>query len=84
MTDDVYLQMLQNCQKDELIANEHNDFIYQQDGAPPHWKLTVRAYLNDNLTRRWIGRASGEKNVVLKWPPRSPDLTPCDFFSGDL
>ena len=42
--------------------------------------LTVWAYLNDHLPRRWIGRASGENNVTLKWPPRLPDLTPCDFF----
>ena len=42
--------------------------------------LTVRAYLNDNLRRRWVGRASVEDNVMLKWPPRSPDLTPGDFF----
>ena len=40
----------------------------------------MRAYLNDNLPRIWIGPASGEDNVMLKWPPRSPDLTPCDFF----
>ena len=26
---DVYLQMLQNWLMDELIANEHEDFIYQ-------------------------------------------------------
>ena len=52
VTGDVYLQMLQNWLMDELIADEHQDFIYQQDGAPPHWKLTVRAYLNDNLPRR--------------------------------
>ena len=44
--------------------------------------LTVRAYLNDNLPRRWIGRASGEDNVMLKWPPRSPD--PLQFFSLHL
>ena len=43
--------------------------------------LTVRAYLNDNLPRRWIGRATGENNVMLKWPPLSLDLTPCNFFS---
>ena len=76
MTGNVYLDMLQNRLMDELIANE----IYQQDGAPPHWWFTVRAYLNDNLPRKWIGRASGEDNGMLKWPPRSPDLTPCDFF----
>ena len=73
--------MLQNWIIDKLIANEHENFIYQQDGAPPHWKLTVRAYLNNCLSRKWIGRGGGEDNVVLKWPPRSPDLTPCEFFS---
>ena len=36
VTGDVYLQMLQNWLMGELIANEHVDFIYQQDGAPPH------------------------------------------------
>ena len=40
--------------------------------------LTVRAYLNDNLP--WIGRASGEDNVILKWLPCLSDLTPGDFF----
>ena len=80
VTGNVYLQMLQNWLMDELLANEHEDFIHQQDGAPPQWKLTMRAYLNDNLPRRWIGRASGEDNVMLKWPPRLSDLTPCNFF----
>ena len=36
VTGDVYLQMVQNWLMDELIANEHEDFIYQQNGAPPH------------------------------------------------
>ena len=80
MTGDVYLQMLHNWLMDKLIANEHEDFIYQRDSAPPHWKLIVQAYLR----RRWIGRASGEDNVMLKWPPRSPDQTPCDFSFGDM
>ena len=80
VTDDVYLQMVQSWLMDERIANEHEDFIYQQDGAPPHWKLTVRAYLNDNLSRQWIGRTRCEDKVMLKWPPRSSNLTPCDFF----
>ena len=29
--------------------------------------LTVRAYLNDNLPGRWIGRADGEDNAMLKY-----------------
>ena len=24
--------------------------------------------------------AGNDDRVLLKWPPRSPDLTPCDFF----
>ena len=52
MTGDVYLQMLQNWLMDELIANEHEVFIYQHDGAPTHWKLTVWTYLNDNLPKK--------------------------------
>ena len=69
---------------DKLIANEHEDFICQQDSAPPHWKLSVWVYLNDNLPERWIRHPGDQDNVMLKWPPRSPDLIPCDFFSGYL
>jgi hypothetical protein len=28
----------------------------QQDGAPPHYHRLVRAYLDDTLPGRWIGR----------------------------
>lgn len=80
VTGDGYLEMLQNWLMDELIANEHEYFILQQDGAPPHRKITERAYLNDNLRGRWIGRAGVEDSVLLKWPPHSPHLTLCDFL----
>ena len=40
-TGDIYLQMLQNWLTDDLIANEHEDFIYQQDGAPTHCAMTI-------------------------------------------
>lgn len=49
--------------------------VFQQDGAPPHWKLEVRAWLNHHFPR-WIGRDS----PYARWPPRSPDLTPSDYF----
>ncbi|PNF41627.1 hypothetical protein B7P43_G07619, partial [Cryptotermes secundus] len=40
----------------------------------------VCRYLSNELRHRWIGRV-GEVDVALfTWPPRSPDLTPCDFF----
>ncbi|KAJ4432445.1 hypothetical protein ANN_21064 [Periplaneta americana] len=67
-----------------LMPQLHEDkpgFLFQQDGALPHFQLEVREYLNEHLPQRWCGRASNNDRCVLRWPPRSPDLTPCDFFS---
>ena len=55
--DDVCVQMLVIWLTDEVIANEYEDFIYQQDGTPPHWKLTVRCYLDGNQPGKEIERA---------------------------
>lgn len=59
-----------------LEPNLPNERIWlQQDGAPPHYALPVRNYLNDTFPHRWIGRRG-----FIEWPARSPDLTPLDFF----
>jgi hypothetical protein len=36
--------------------------------------------LNRVFPQLWIGRAANGDNNLLPWPPRSPDLTSCDFF----
>lgn len=48
---------------------------YQHDGAPAHFSLAVREHLHQTFGERWIGRGG-----PTSWPPRSPDLTPVDFF----
>lgn len=48
---------------------------YQQDGAPPHYGIQVRNYLDFIFENRWIGRRGR-----IEWPARSPDLNPLDFF----
>jgi len=48
---------------------------FMQDGAPAHWSTVVRKWLDANFPNRWIGRGGS-----IAWPPRSPDLTPPDFF----
>ena len=53
---------------DRLAANDDEGFIFHQDGAPLHWKRSVRAYLNENLLERWIGGADSGDSVELKWP----------------
>jgi hypothetical protein len=42
--------------------------------------MEVRNYLDQNLLRRWIGRSADQNMTLSRWPPRSPDLTPCDIF----
>ena len=49
--------------------------IYQHDGAPPHWGSVVRQFLDEKFPDRWIGR-----DEPIPWSPRSPDITPLDFF----
>jgi len=49
--------------------------IYQQDGAPAHYSLQARGILIKNFGDRLIGRG-----LEVKWPPRSPDLSPLDYW----
>jgi hypothetical protein len=59
--------MLQLCLMPQM-QEDSNDFLSQQQ------------YLNIDLSRRWIERAQERDECFMKWPPRSPDLTPSDFF----
>ena len=62
-----------------LLNEDSNDYIFQQDGSPAHYE-EVRGYLNRNLPKKLIGHTGKEDDALLRWLPRSPDLTPCDFF----
>lgn len=72
-----YLALLQNqfLPAAQQLPN-FAETIFMQDGAPPHWALTVRGWLTMTFPNRWMGRSSPN----LPWPPNSPDLTPMDFF----
>jgi len=41
----MYLAMLQNWLLPQM-SEDSEDFIFQQDGAPPHWHRDVRHFLN--------------------------------------
>lgn len=73
-----YEQLLRTEIVPAIRALKGDDFIdtwLQQDGAPPHFGVNVRRYLNEVFPERWIGRRG-----AIEWPPRSPDLTPLDYF----
>lgn len=78
LTGESYLEFLQNhfpYLLDEIDIRTRQEMWLQQDGAPPHFARDVRNYLNEVFPQRWIGRGG-----PIRWPPRSPDLTPPDFF----
>jgi len=85
LTGEKYLAMLQNVIQPLVVrAIEDNDnhteldeenIFFQQDGAPAHYTIPVREYLDREYPGKWIGRRG-----PIEWPPRSPDLTPIDFF----
>ena len=52
-----------------------SQMYFQHDGAPPHYTRHVREFLNESFPNRWLGRGG-----PIAWPPRSPDLTPMDYY----
>ncbi|GBM91069.1 hypothetical protein AVEN_99398-1 [Araneus ventricosus] len=49
-------------------------------GHHPTWATEARHFLNTELPRSWIGRSGPDYLMLHRWPPRSPDMAPCDFF----
>ena len=55
--------------------NFPNNFLFQQDGAPPHTSRNPCTLLSEIFDQIRIG-----KHVPINWPARSPDLTYPNFF----
>ena len=51
---------------------DYKKYHFQQDSATPHTATAVQTWLGQKFENKFI-----DKNL---WPPRSPDLNPCDFF----
>lgn len=80
MNGDTYLRLLRTRVRrmlERIPLEEISGLHFQHDGAPPHFSISVREFLNRVWYGRemWIGRGG-----PVQWPPRSPDLTPLDFF----
>lgn len=72
-----YLQLLQTKIVPAIRALDVNfdDIWFQQDNCPAHTARIVQQYLHETFPNRLM--CSGG---TILWPPRSPDLTPLDFF----
>ena len=82
-------ELLYHIFKESVKADSYHDMLqskfslmnmkkywFMQDGAGPHYANKVKNMLNKKYPRRWIGKGS----YFQTWQPRSPELTPCDFF----
>jgi len=68
-----YLEMLQTFfWPKHLRTANYQKYYFQQDSATPHAANNVQMWLTSKFSNRFIDKG--------KWPPRSPDLNPCDFF----
>ena len=78
MTGEKYEEMLRNQivpAIHDIVGENFNNTYFQQDGAPPHYARSVREYLDATFPGRVIGRRG-----TIEWPPRSPDMSPLDYF----
>ncbi|KAJ4446658.1 hypothetical protein ANN_13355 [Periplaneta americana] len=69
-----YLDMLEQFFFPQIEQLQPN-ILFQQDCTPPHWFSDVRTNLDNMFPCRRNGRGG-----PIAWPPRSPDLTPLEFF----
>ncbi len=73
-----YLAFLQDALPDlleDVPLATRQQMWFQHDGAPGHFALPVRTFLNEHFPQQLIGRGG-----PVAWPARSPDLNLLDFF----
>jgi len=64
----------------EMNERELESGYFQQDGAPAHTARNTAPFLQAYFANRIISKSSKYLESSIDWPPRSPDLTPPDFF----
>jgi hypothetical protein len=71
--------MLENFLRPKIdeYGEEHNleNLWFQHDGSTAHTARRPRAILKEMFPGRVVSL-----HDAVPWPPRSPDVSPCDFF----
>ena len=77
VTSERYVEMLRNFLRPQLRSLRVNmeEMWFQQDGATAH---TARASMT--VVRQMFPQHVVSRFGDVPWPPRSPDLSACDFF----
>ena len=69
---DSYITMLQSFFWPKVVRIDYKKYYFQQDGARPHTSNMVQNYLRSKFKDKFMDKK--------RWPSRSPDLNPCDFY----
>ena len=56
----------------QLRTADYKKYYFQQDSATPHTANTVQTWLTTKFREKFVNKKI--------WPPRSPDLNPCDYY----
>ncbi|KAK3894978.1 hypothetical protein Pcinc_001271 [Petrolisthes cinctipes] len=78
LTANVYTRFLQDdlpILLEDVPFRTRRQMWFMQDGAPAHFARDTRDFINVMYPDKWIGRVG-----PIAWPPRSPDITPLDFY----
>ena len=68
-----YLEMIQTFFWPKLLrTSNYQKYYFQQDGATPHTANSVQEWLKSKFSDKFLHKKM--------WPPRSPDLNPCDYY----
>ena len=68
-----YLKMLQSYfWRKHVQTPDYKKYYFQQDGATAHTADIVQDWLKSKFSKKFVNKKM--------WPPRSPDLNPCDFY----
>jgi hypothetical protein len=68
--------MLEQFLETQLLTDGILDTaVFQQEGAPCHYAIIVRDYLDRRFAGPWVGHGGTQQ-----WAARSLDLIPFDFF----
>lgn len=61
--------------REAVPPDQFNNLWFQQDGCPAHNSREVQAFLREIFGEKVIANSG-----PVRWPARSPDLTPLDFY----
>lgn len=69
----IYPRKIEILENDDNIVE--NELIFQNYGALLHYTFAVQQYLDERISGEWMSRRGS-----IDWPPRSPYLTPQNFY----